>query len=208
MEFWSVGMDGCTDGKSLSLPTHMNHLKGKYKVLCFKKKVFLISLYERMRYFCLSLINTDKLSSQAEKVTVSNFSGGKLALIFSKNCTSYRKRRCWTCQRQTVQGWWLICCSLFRDDVWGYIKQPKFHGPRIIQWAKFTLSYREFLFISKWIWIVLKIVYITTGDWKKIWVIPVSRKLERWIALWKPNLTPRGLTNYELSKCIRRVIDT
>lgn len=84
MEFWSVGMDGCTDGKSLSLPTHMNHLKGKYKVLCFKKKVFLISLYERMRYFCLSLINTDKLSSQAEKVTVSNFSRGKLALIFSK----------------------------------------------------------------------------------------------------------------------------
>lgn len=63
-------MDGCIDGKSLSLPTHMNHLKGKYKVLCFKEKIFLISLYERVRYFHLSLINTDKLSSQAEGVTV------------------------------------------------------------------------------------------------------------------------------------------
>lgn len=61
----SICTDGCADGKSLSLPPHMNHLNGKYKVLCFKENIFLISLYERVRYFHLSLINTDKLSSQA-----------------------------------------------------------------------------------------------------------------------------------------------
>lgn len=91
MEFWSQsGWMGVQT--VLSLPTHMNHLKGKYKVLCLKKRAFLISLYERMRNFHLSLINNDKLSSQAEKVRVSNFSRGKLALIVSKNCRSYRKR--------------------------------------------------------------------------------------------------------------------
>lgn len=61
----SICMDGCTDGKSLPLPPHMNHLNGKYEVLCFEENIFLISLYERERYFHLSLINTDKLSSQA-----------------------------------------------------------------------------------------------------------------------------------------------
>jgi len=48
----------------------MNHLTGKYEALYFKENIFLISLYERVRYFHLSLINTDKLSSQAEGVTV------------------------------------------------------------------------------------------------------------------------------------------
>jgi len=66
----SIWMDGGRDGKSFSLPTHMNHLTGKYEALYFKENIFLISLYERVRYFHLSLINTDKLSSQAEGVTV------------------------------------------------------------------------------------------------------------------------------------------
>lgn len=105
LEFWSQpGWMG------VQTVNHYHYLltwiiwRGSIKYFVSKKSLSYFPVWKDEVF--LSLINTDKLSSQAEKVTVSNFCRGKLALISSKNSRSYRKRWCYTSQRQSRAGDW------------------------------------------------------------------------------------------------------